>query len=311
MLLQAASPLQLSIIVLDPEIASPAKQVSQPFLFSTPLKHIDGAFTDEVKIRELAAQVDILTIEIEHVDCQALEKVAEEFKSTGGRSGKGVKVYPSPSVIKIIQDKYSQKIHLQQKSIAVADFLQITSEKTSEDTAILNNSILAAGERFGYPLMLKSRHLAYDGKGNYLLRSAAGVSDALEALIPAASIKTGKPLQDRLYAEKFAPFVKEIAVMVVRGTDGQTRTYPAVETIHRESVCHIVYAPLRPVGGAKNGIGKEQRGMGATGGKEVGERARDMAEAAVDALGDGAVGVFGVEMFLMENGSSFVHARLT
>lgn len=160
--------------------------------------------------------------------------------------------------------------------------------------------------------MLKSRHLAYDGRGNYVLRSSEppAVRAALEALIPTGSLSApgAKPLGDRLYAEKFAPFVKEVAVMVVRGASGETRTYPAVETIHRDSVCHIVYAPLRPPVSPKNGIGRQQRGLNAVASKSVNVRAQEDAQRAIDALGEGAVGVFGVEMFLMEDGESTLAA---
>lgn len=337
MLLQAASPLAIPIIVLDPEIPSPAKQVSSPSLHpinslnpTNPLQHIDGAFTSADKIRLLASQVDILTIEIEHVDVEALQSIADEFKSKGGRLNKGIKVYPSPSVIRIIQDKFQQKVFLANKGIPVAPFVQITASSSISVASgssssssgggkesphqILVESILSAGKEFGYPLMLKSRHLAYDGKGNYVLRSSSpsAVLAALEALIPLSSIPTGKPLNERLYAEKFAPFVKEVAVMVVRGTSGETRLYPAVETIHRESVCHIVYCPLRPPTGDEFGVGKKQRGKSLVvdGGKEVGVRASEAAGRAVDALGDGAVGVFGVEMFLMADGKFIFPRRL-
>lgn len=311
MLLQAASPLSIPIIVLDPEVTAPAKQVSSPALLpisaSSALSHLDGPFTSEAHIRQLAQQVDILTIEIEHVDVAALETVANEFATRGGRSGKGVKVFPAPSVIRIIQDKYAQKAYLAARGILVAPFLPITASATStigdDARLVLKDSILDAGTKFGYPLMLKSRHLAYDGKGNFVLKSPEGVQAALEALIPTASLATGKPIADRLYAEKFAPFVKEVAVMVVRGAKGETRTYPAVETIHRESVCHIVYAPLRPPSGPAAGVGREQKGFGIIAGKDVNERAREDAEKAIDALGEGAIGVFGVEMFLMGDGA--------
>ncbi|ORY83502.1 Phosphoribosylaminoimidazole carboxylase [Leucosporidium creatinivorum] len=310
MLLQAASPMAIPIVVLDPEVTAPAKQVSQPSvmpLADPPLQHVDGAFTSLGMISQLAQQVDILTIEIEHVDVDALEHVANEFKTTGGRSGQGVKVYPAPSIIRTIQDKYAQKVHLQGQGIPVAPFLPITSSPAtslgSNPRDALRESVLSAAHQFGYPLMLKSRHLAYDGKGNFVLKSADGIDEALQALIPEASLATGKPIADRLYAEKWAPFVKEVAVMVVRGVDGQTRSYPAVETIHRDSVCHIVYAPLRPVDTPTSGIGKEQRGMGKLGEKSVDRRAQEAAEKAIDALGEGAVGVFGVEMFLLPDGS--------
>ncbi|GAA5997790.1 phosphoribosylaminoimidazole carboxylase ADE2 [Rhodotorula paludigena] len=308
----------IPVITLDPEITAPAKQVSQPQVLpacassSAPLRHVDGAFTDAAKIRELAQQVDVLTVEIEHVNVAALKEVADEYASTGGRSGKGIKVFPSPSIIGTIQDKYLQKVHLAARGIPLAPFLPISASPSApvssdDPLAALIPSVLEAGQKFGFPLMLKSRHLAYDGKGNYVLRSAdpAAVRAALDALVPASSLTLpgARPLTDRLYAEKFAPFVKEVAVMVARGASGETRAYPAVETIHRDSVCHIVYAPLRPPVDAQHGIGHEQRGLNAVVGKSVNERAQEDAQKAIDALGEGAVGVFGVEMFLMGDGS--------
>ncbi|GAA5825540.1 hypothetical protein JCM11251_000277 [Rhodosporidiobolus azoricus] len=304
----------IPVITLDPDVNAPAKQVSQPQVLpaftSSPLKHVDGAFTEASKIRELATQVDVLTVEIEHVNVAALKEVADEYASTGGRSGKGIKVFPSPRIIGIIQDKYLQKVHLAQRGVPVAPFLQITADPSAPISSEnpyepLVDSVLEATKTFGLPLMLKSRHLAYDGRGNYLLRGSSpeDVRAALEALIPSSSLATGRPLADRLYAEEFAPFVKEVAVMVVRGASGETRAYPAVETIHRESVCHIVYAPLRPLADEKSGVGREQRGLNAVVGKSVNERAQEDAQKAIDALGEGAVGVFGVEMFLMPDGS--------
>ncbi|GAA6007835.1 hypothetical protein JCM10207_004893 [Rhodosporidiobolus poonsookiae] len=304
----------IPVITLDPEVTAPAKQVAQPQVLpafsANPLKHVDGPFTDAVKIRELAQQVDVLTVEIEHVNVAALKEVADEYATTGGRSGKGIKVFPSPRIIGIIQDKYLQKVHLAARGVPVAPFVQITASASAPVSSenpyeSLVPSVLEAVRSFGLPLMLKSRHLAYDGRGNYVLRSdsASDIRAALEALIPSSSIANGRPLNDRLYAEKFAPFVKEVAVMVVRGAGGETRAYPAVETIHRESVCHIVYAPLRPPVDPKNGVGREQRGLNAVVGRSVNERAQEDAQKAIDALGEGAVGVFGVEMFLMEDGS--------
>ncbi|KAK4051730.1 phosphoribosylaminoimidazole carboxylase ade2 [Microbotryomycetes sp. JL221] len=308
MLLQAASPMAIPVISLDPDTKAPAKQVSQPNVMplpEPPLQHVDGAFTSLSMIQQLAQQSDILTIEIEHVDVDALEHVANEFKQSGGRSGKGIKVFPAPSVIRTIQDKYLQKVHLAQQGIPVAPFLQIKANPNaalgSNPRDVLRDSVLDAGKQFGYPLMLKSRHLAYDGRGNFALKSSEQIDEALAALIPDSSLENGKPIGDRLYAEKWAPFVKEVAVMVVRGANGETKSFPAVETIHRDSICHIVYAPLRPVDTPIKDIGKTHQGVVHE--EPVDQRAQVAASKAIDALGDGAVGVFGAEMFLLPDGS--------
>ena len=119
--------------------------------------------------------------------------------------------------------------------------------------------------------MLKSRTLAYDGRGNFALHQLSQIDEALHAL------------KDRpLYAEKWVPFVKEIAVMVVRSTNGEVVSYPAVETVHKNNICHLVFAPLRGCDPA------------------AAESARQVAEDAVKTF-EGA-GIFGVEMFLLADG---------
>lgn len=260
MLIEAASRLNVPVLSLDVGTQAPAKQISSA-------DHVDGSFSDSSKIQELASKADILTVEIEHVDAGALQQIADACASTGGRSGKGLKIRPSPDVIRIIQDKYQQKLHLADKGVPVADYLPIEPQGTS-----LEPSINDAIAQFGLPLMLKSRTQAYDGKGNYLLRKKEDIKQAIEAL--------GNG-QRKLYAERFAAFEAEIAVMVVKSATGEVKSYDPVETIHKDNICHLVKAPLR----------RGQRGTS--------DRARAFAEHAITALGDGAVGIFGVEMFLL------------
>ena len=251
MLAASASLLNVSVVILDIGDNGPAKQVVSapgPHLF-----HVDGSFSDPEKIRELARKVDVLTVEIEHVDATVLESV-------------GVPVHPSPSTIKIIQDKFQQKQHLLSHGSPVSDFVQVDSTV---------QSLHDAASKLGLPLMVKSRTLAYDGRGNFVLRELVQAKDAIVAL------------GDRpLYAEKWVPFAKEIAVIVVRTTSGDVKSYPVVETIHRDNICHLVFAPLR---------GRDPT---------LTSRAQSVAETAVKGL-QGA-GVFGVEMFLMENGKRIV-----
>lgn len=279
MLSESASRLSIPLLFLDPDPASSAKQLSNPSLLNpSPGPHPTGSFSDPEQIRSLAERVDVLTVEIEHVDVGILKEVV---KAAGvGRNGKGVKVYPSPEVVEIIQDKYRQKVWLKERGIPVADFVPIEpSSSSSASIEDLSKSVESAISQFGTPIMLKSRTLAYDGRGNYLLTSSSpsSVAEALKSLGSGS-----RPL----YAERLCPFIAEVAVMVVRSTDGKVRSYPAVETVHKESICHIVRLPLRK------------------GGPGVAEKAKELAERAVKVLGDGAVGIFGVEMFLVEDGRS-------
>ncbi|KAK9236743.1 hypothetical protein V1525DRAFT_406118 [Lipomyces kononenkoae] len=246
MLVEAASRLNVNTLILDAEDA-PAKQIRASTL------HVSGSFSDAVAIRELASRVDILTVEIEHVNADVLIELQTENPS--------LEIHPAPETIKLIQDKYTQKEHLIAKGIAAAESVAVDN---TED------SLKAIGSKFGYPYMLKSRTQAYDGRGNHVVSAVEDIPSALKAL-------HSRPL----YAEKWAPFTKELAVMVVRQKDGSTLSYPAVETIQRNNICHIVYAPARIPESTQT-------------------RARYLAERAVATLA--GAGIFGVEMFLLENG---------
>ncbi|KAJ8697578.1 phosphoribosylaminoimidazole carboxylase ade2 [Pleurotus ostreatus] len=254
MLAASASLLNIKVVILDVGTAGPAKQVVFPV--SPDHTHIDGSFADPDKIRELASKVDVLTVEIEHVDADALDAIGNANQSR-------LQIHPHPSTIKIIQDKLRQKEMLQFHKLPVAPFLQVDSTPESIQNAI---GIL------GLPLMVKSRTLAYDGRGNYVVRSIDQIPDAIAAL-------GNRPL----YVEKWMPFRKEVAVMVVRTIDGDVKSYPLVETIHKDSICHLVFAPFR---GVTN-------------------RAKIVAENAVRNLS--GAGIFGVEMFLMEDGEILIN----
>ncbi|KAL5530803.1 ADE2 [Sanghuangporus sanghuang] len=249
MLAASASLLNIDVVILDVGDHAPAKQI----VSSPPhLGHIDGSFADPEKIKELAAKVDVLTVEIEHVDVSVLDEIAESSK---------IAVHPSPATIRTIQDKLAQKDHLSEYNLPVTDYMRV--ESTPE-------SIQNAAAQLGLPLMLKSRTLAYDGRGNYVLTDLGEAEEAIAAL-------GGRPL----YAERLVRLAKEIAVMVVRTSSGEIRAYPAVETVHKDNICHIVFAPLRHSNPA------------------VATRARTLAEDTAKTFA--GAGVFGVEMFLLED----------
>ena len=241
MLVEAANRLNIKTVILDTPQA-PAKQVNAAS------GHVDGSFSDPAAIMKLAQQCDILTAEIEHIDTEILESLERQ---------KIVVVQPSPLTIRTIQDKYLQKQHLQRHDIPTPDSCALEWNDIAK--------VLPIAEKFGYPLMIKSRTLAYDGRGNFAVRTLADIDIALKTL-------GEKPL----YIERWASFTKELAVMVVRSAAGLVRSYPTVETIHENNICHLVFAPAQvPLKTCRN--------------------ARVLAEQAVASF-QGA-GIFGVEMF--------------
>ncbi|XP_052187596.1 phosphoribosylaminoimidazole carboxylase, chloroplastic isoform X3 [Diospyros lotus] len=200
----------------------------------------------------LKVRCGVLTVEIEHVDVATLEKLEQ----------RGVDCQPKASTIRIIQDKYMQKVHFSGHGIPLPEFMQIDDLESAK----------RAGDLFGYPLMIKSKRLAYDGRGNAIAKSEEEISSAVNAL---GGYDRG------LYVEKWAPFIKELAVIVARGRDNSILCYPVVESIHRENICHIVKAPANIPW-------------------KIRKLATDVAYKAVSSL-EGA-GVFAVELFLTGDG---------
>ncbi|MCJ1316384.1 phosphoribosylaminoimidazole carboxylase ade2 [Xylographa vitiligo] len=272
MLTEAANRLGVKVATLDVE-GAPAKQINAHE------DHVNGSFTDPRAIRELARKCDVLTVEIEHVDTDVLEDLADGTETTEDwrliRSTK-VEVQPSWRTIRVIQDKFKQKEHFISHGIATTKSLALEDGTLEE--------VLEIGEELGYPLMLKSRTDAYDGRGNYPMKSPKDIEKALVAL------------GDRpLYAEQWAHFKMELAVMVIKTKDGHadrewqesTVAYPVVETVHEDSICKLVYAPARNVPEA------------------IMRKAQDLARRAVAGLW--GRGVFGVEMFLLEGGDILIN----
>ena len=270
MFVEAASRLNVKVLLLDVGQVAPAKQINfqptDPAQAASTSQHVDGAFSDPDRITELAKKVDLLTIEIEHVDAAQLQRVLDQKLVQA--------VHPLPSTIATIQDKFVQKVHLTEKGLPVAEYLSIQGANSAEIEA----SAREAGKIYGYPFMLKSRTHAYDGKGNFVVKQEKDTAAAIKALGGGTR---------KLYAEKWARFSREVAVMVVRSASGEVRSYPAVETIHKDNICHTVFAPLRHSNG------------------DVAKEARKIAENAVATFA--GAGVFGVEMFLMPEGELLIN----
>jgi 5-(carboxyamino)imidazole ribonucleotide synthase len=234
------------VIVLDPTPNCSAAQVGA--------KQIVGDFKDKNAILELASKVDILTYEIESGDSAVL-KIAES-KTT---------INPSPETLRIIQDKFLQKSFLKDNEIPVTNFVEI---KSSDD---LRKKIT----HFGYPALLKARRDAYDGRGNFKIKS----ENDLERAMNYFSDKS-------LMLEKFVDFKMEVSVIAARNTKGQIATYPIVENIHENNILKMTIAPARVT-------------------KEVSNEAEKIAKKTMQVL-HGA-GVFGIEMFVTKQNQILIN----
>jgi 5-(carboxyamino)imidazole ribonucleotide synthase len=193
------------VIVLDPTENCSAAQVGA--------RQILADFKDKNAILELASKVDILTYEIESGSSESLKEA--ESKTT---------VTPSPETLRIIQDKFLQKSFLRQNNIPVTDFVSIES---MDD---LKQKIPS----FGHPALLKARKDAYDGRGNYKIKSETDLEKSYKYF-------AGKALM----LERFVDFKMEVSVIAARNTNGEIATYPIVENIHENNILKITIAPAR------------------------------------------------------------------
>jgi 5-(carboxyamino)imidazole ribonucleotide synthase len=184
MLIQEAVNFNIHIAVLDPSVNAPCADLANNFVV--------GNFNDYQTVLDFGKTVDVLTIEIEHVNIEALEELE--------RLGK--KVFPTPQALRTIQDKGLQKQFYKANNIPTAPFHLIDS---AEDALLFKEK---------GPFMQKLRKGGYDGKGVTPLRTEAEFNAAFNA--PSV-------------LEEFVPFVKELAVIVARNERGEIATFPLVE----------------------------------------------------------------------------------
>lgn len=237
----AAYKLGLKIAILDPEPDSPAQQTTS--------LNVVGSLNDMRSLEKLAEISDLITLENEFVDAPLLEHL----------ESKGVTVYPTAQTVGLVQDKLLQKQLLQANGIGVTPFTAVSSSE----------NILEAAENLGWPIVLKARRNGYDGRGNALVE---GPDDVLPAWRKLRGEEQG------MMVEGYVEFRKELAVMVVRSTKGESVVYPVVETVQKDHICHIVKAPAEVD-------------------SETSKKASEIAKRAIEAF-DG-VGIFGIEMFLL------------
>ena len=188
MLLTETRKFDITTKVLDPSPDAPCRIACNTF--------VQGNLTDFNTVYNFGKDVEVLTIEIENVNVEALEKLQTE----------GVKVYPSPQTIKNIQNKASQKQFYATHGIPTAPF------QVFQNTESLKKAINE--QQLALPFVWKSARFGYDGNGVKIVRQLTDLN-----LLP----------NDQCIAESLVPFKKELAVIVARNAKGQVRTYPVVE----------------------------------------------------------------------------------
>lgn len=209
---------------------------------------IVGDWNDPALVLQLGSLTDVVMLENEIVNTEVLKALTAD----------GHKLWPSAEMMSLVQDKLRQKETFVKAGIPLPRYADAPTQESLR--------------AFGFPAVLKKRRDSYDGKGNATVQTAADVAAAWEQL---------RGDENALYVEEFCSFCMELAVIVTRGQTGEIVSYPVVETINREHICHIVKAPAAVPA-------------------DIAAEATSIALKAIESIG--GVGSFGVELFLLADG---------
>lgn len=246
MLAMAAAHMGYRTHIFTPDTDSPASHVAEQTTVAD--------YTDEDRLRGFAESVDVITFEFENIPPASLELLAA--LST---------VHPSPAVLKTCRHRLREKEMIRAQGIATAPFAAVRSP----------DDLKRALESIGYPAVLKTCELGYDGKGQVKLNTPDDRGNAWQALNSSEAILEG-----------WVRYEREISVIVARNARGESRCFEPSHNIHEN---HILSRTVVPAG-IEAPVMKE---------------AQAIAVKLADALG--LVGILAVEMFLQSDGHILVN----
>lgn len=205
MLAVAASRLGLKALIYSDEADSPA--------FDVAAAHSVGSYEDEDAVATFAAHVAVVTCEFENVPARTLEIAEREAP-----------VFPPAKSFAVAQDRLTEKDFVSGLGIPVAPYAGVDSL----------DDVRAALPRVGFPALLKTRRLGYDGKGQAVIPAESGAERAWQSL-------AGVPC----VVEGVVRFEREISVIVVRGRDGGMQYYAPTENVHQGGILAVSRVPAR------------------------------------------------------------------
>lgn len=247
MLAQQAIKMGYKVITLDPTSNCPCAQVCN--------EQIIAEFNDKSAALNLARRSDILTYEFENIPADVISYLENQ----------GFSIFPSSNILEITQNRIKEKKYLNSIGVLTTDF------KVIEEYRDLKQASL----EIGLPAVLKTSSGGYDGKGQIVLRNKEDIKNIQKDIF----------CQELIY-EKFVPFTKEISIICARSRDGDVRSFPVTENIHRNNILYMSIAPAS---------------ISAVIEKKAADIAKKVAE------GFKLIGVIGVEMFLLKDETILVN----
>lgn len=202
MLALAGYPLGLAFKIFDPAPDAPAGQIAP---------HLCEDINDTPSLLWFSKGLDAVTYEWENVPVTSARYLEQR-----------VPVFPPPGALEIAQDRMAEKSFFAEHGIPTPPF-QAIDTRAELDTAVA---------AIGLPAVLKTRRFGYDGKGQYVIRTAREVEKAWDRL-------GGVPL----ILEGFVPFEREVSIIAVRARDSAKAFYPLVENHHKDGILRLSIAP--------------------------------------------------------------------
>jgi 5-(carboxyamino)imidazole ribonucleotide synthase len=237
MLATAAAELGFEINIYCPDRDCPAAQVAN--------KTVLGNYDDNEKLVAFAKNINVLTYEFENIDTKALEELE-----------KVVDIRPSVKALKISQDRYTEKTYLNSLGIKTTKFYKIDEVSDIEKHFV----------KMKTPILIKTRRLGYDGKGQVLIKTQDDINEYYLRNEFSPSI-----------GEELLRFDKELSVIIVRDKEGNTKAFEPGENVHERGILVTTTLPSSISEALRN----------------------DATEIAKKIVGDlDYIGVMGVEFFL-------------
>jgi 5-(carboxyamino)imidazole ribonucleotide synthase len=198
MLALSGIPLGLEFIILDPSLEAGAVCLGE---------HLHGAYDDQSLLTQLAEKADVITYEFENVPSDVAAFLSQ--KTT---------VYPCANALAVAQDRLVEKNFFHQLNIPTAPFANVSCFEDLQQ----------AMTTIGYPAILKSRRMGYDGKGQVVLKSTEDLAPAWTAIQGVPSIVEG-----------FVLFQREVSILAARNPKGEVVFYPLSENKHQQGILRV------------------------------------------------------------------------
>lgn len=204
MLALAGYPLGLRFRFFDNASDSPSSLLAE---------QITAGYADKSALEKFANGLDVVTYEFENVPVESV-RYLEKF----------VPVYPPAMALEKAQDRFVEKSFFQGLGIATPKF----------SNGFSNGLGSGQTDRIGFPAVLKTRRMGYDGKGQIVINSEADLGNGLPLAKRISGYKT-----DDLILEEFISFERELSIIAVRNISGEMKFYPLVENQHHKGILRL------------------------------------------------------------------------